>query len=623
MPATGKITIYPFPVISFAIGRVFWHVIGRKVVHSLVEFGSLPHFIFQRMLHENVQMIVTTWKRFQGVLRMLAKSEAGPKALTFTVMLVLLMVAINGLNVINSYVGRDFMSSIESRNIGLFKHQALLYMLVFVASSVVVVFYRFTEERLGILWREQLTRRLTDAYMSDRTYFLLDSTTGVANPDQRITEDVRAFTTTTLSFILLIVNGTLTAISFSGVLWSISPFLFGIAVTYAVCGSVLTILLGKPLIRLNYDQLDMEADFRADLIHVRENSESIAMAHREGRFKARLNKRLAALTGNFRRLIRINRDLGFFTSGYNYFIQIIPALIIAPLFIVGEKDFGVITQSTMAFATLLGAFSLIVTQFQSISAFTAVTSRLHTLSVAIEETHQHSQCSIGVEESPDRVAYQNVTLHSADKSRLLVADLNLEIARGSRWLVIGKDDAPKVALFRATAGVWECGGGKIIRPGLDEILFLPERPYLPPGTLREALLRTGMESVIPDARIMEVLTQLGVEDVVSHANGLDVDHDWDSLLSIGEQHLLSVSRIFLAKPAFVFLDRPGSALPKSQISSIIDMLTAQGIAVVVLSKNGEATLSFDAILEFKAEGAWEVRHTAPVDLNQELGDLSC
>lgn len=585
--------------------------------------NPLRRFIFKRMLHENVQMIGTTWKRFLGVLRMLRKSDEGPKALTFAVMLVLLMVAINGLNVLNSYVGRDFMSSIESRNIGLFKHQALLYMLVFVASSMVVVFYRFTEERLGILWREQLTQRLADAYMTDRTYFRLDSATGVANPDQRISDDVRAFTTTTLSFILLIVNGTLTAVSFSGVLWSISPFLFGIAVTYAACGSVLTIMLGKPLIRLNYDQLDMEADFRADLIHVRENSESIAMAHREGRFKARLNKRLRALSGNFRRLIRINRDLGFFTSGYNYFIQIIPALIIAPLFIVGEKDFGVITQSTMAFATLLGAFSLIVTQFQSISAFTAVTSRLQILSDAIEEAHRSSPCAIGVEELPDRVAYQNVTLHSADKTRLLVADLNLEIARGSRWLVIGKDDAPKVALFRATAGVWECGAGSIIRPSLDDILFLPERPYLPPGTLREALLRTGMELVTPDSVIMEVLAKLGLEEVVSHANGLDVDHDWDSLLSIGEQHLLSVSRIFLAKPAFVFLDRPGSALPKSQISSILDMLTEQGIAVVVLSKNGEATLRYDAVLEFKAEGAWEIRHTAPVDINQDLGDLSC
>ena len=575
------------------------------------------------MFQENFQIIATTWKRFREVLCMLAKSEQGPKALTFAVMLVLLMVAINGLNVLNSYVGRDFMSSIESRNIGVFKHQALLYMVVFLASTVVVVFYRFTEERLGILWREQLTRRLTEAYMTDRTYYRLDFSTGVANPDQRISEDVRAFTTTTLSFTLLIVNGTMTAISFSGVLWTISPFLFGIAVTYAACGSVLTILLGKPLIRLNYNQLDMEANFRADLIHVRENSESIAMAHREGRFKARLNNHLGALTANFRRLIRINRDLGFFTSAYNYFIQIIPALIIAPLFIMGEKDFGVITQSTMAFATLLGAFSLIVTQFQSISAFTAVTARLHSLSDAIEDAHHHSPCSIAIEESPDRVAYQQVTLHSADKSRLLVADLNLEIVRGARWLVIGKDDAPKLALFRATAGVWECGGGHIIRPNLDDILFLPERPYLPPGTLREALLRTGMEGVTPDSAIMEVLAKLGIEDIVSHANGLDADQDWDSLLSIGEQHLLSVSRIFLAKPTFVFLDRPGSALPKNQIAKILDMLTEQGIAAVILSKNGESTLSYDAVLEFKADGTWDLRHSTPVDGNEDLGDLSC
>jgi putative ATP-binding cassette transporter len=554
---------------------------------------------------------------------MLVHSEQGPKAVMFAVTLLLMMVAINGLNVLNSYVGRDFMSAIESRNMEVFKQQALFYVGVFLASTVVVVFFRFTEERLGILWREQLTRRLTDAYLKDRTYYRLDSATGVANPDQRISDDVRAFTTTTLSFILLIVNGTLTAVSFSGVLWTISPFLFAVAVIYALCGSAMTIFLGKPLIRLNYNQLDMEANFRSDLIHVRENSESIALAHREGRFKARLNKRLDALTANFRRLIRINRNLGFFTNGYNYFIQIIPALIIAPMFIWGDTKFGVITQSTMAFATLLGAFSLIVTQFQSISAFTAVIARLHTLSDAIENVQRTSPCTIAIEESPDRVAYRDVTLRSADKTRLLVSNLNIEIARGSRWLVIGKDDAPKVALFRATAGVWECGGGHIIRPGLDDILFLPERPYLPPGTLREALLRTGMELVTPDAVIMEVLEKLGLEDVVKHANGLDTDHDWDDLLSIGEQHLLSVSRIFLAKPAFVFLDRPGSALPKTQISKILDMLTEQGIGAVILSKNGESRLRYDAIVEIKADGAWEVRHEAPADAHQELRDLSC
>ena len=222
------------------------------------------------MPHNKLQIIRLTWKRLCNALRMLVRSEQGSKAMMFAVTLLLLMVAINGLNVVNSYVGRDFMSAIENRNMVGFKQQALFYVGVFLASTVVIAFFRFTEERLGILWREQMTRRLTDFYLQDRTYYRLDSAAGVANPDQRISDDVRAFTTTTLSFILLIVNGTLTAISFSGVLWTISPLLFGVAVVYALCGSAMTIFLGKPLIRLNYNQLDMEANFRSDLIHVRE-----------------------------------------------------------------------------------------------------------------------------------------------------------------------------------------------------------------------------------------------------------------------------------------------------------------------------------------------------------------
>ncbi len=575
------------------------------------------------MLSEKTQLIRTTWKRFVSVLRMLVKSEQGPKAIAFATTLVMLMFAINGLNVINSYVGRDFMSAVEARKMEAFRYQALLYIGVFLASTVVVVFYRFTEERLGILWREQLTRKLTEAYLKDRTYYRLDSASGVANPDQRISDDIRAFTTTTLSFTLLIVNGTMTAISFSAVLWRISPLLFAVAVVYALCGTVFTIVLGKPLIGLNYNQLDMEADFRSDLIHVRENSESIALSHREGRFKARLSKRLDALTSNFSRLIRINRNLGFFTNGYNYFIQIIPALFIAPLFIWGEKEFGVITQSTMAFATLLGAFSLIVTQFQSISAFTAVTARLHSLNEAIEKANQTILCATSVEGDFSRVAYQNVTLPSADGSSILISNLNLEIHRGSRWLAIAKDDSQKQALFRATAGVWECGDGQIIRPSLEQILFLPERPYLPPGTLRDILVRSGMEATIKDSEIIAVLSKLKIQDVISHSKGLDTDQDWDDLLSIGEQHLLTVARIFLAKPAFVFLDRPGSALPKSQISHILDMLTEQGIGVMVLSKNGESRLRYDSILEIKPDGSWEIREGNHSDFNSELHDLTC
>jgi len=561
------------------------------------------------------QLIHDTCKRFCNAIRLLAQSGQGAKALMFAITLVLLMLGINGLNVVNSYVGRDFMSAIEHKNLPVFQYQACLYAVVFIASSVVAVFYRFTEERLGILWREQLTWHLTEAYLSKRNYFRLDSASGVPNPDERITEDVKAFTTTTLSFMLLFINGTLTTIAFSAVLWRIRPFLFCVAVIYAVCGSLITVWIGKRMIRLNYNQFDMEANFRADLIHVRENSESIALAHREGRFKARLKTRLGDLTENFRRIIRVNRNLGFFTNGYNYFIQIIPALIIAPMFIHGRShiEFGVITQSTMAFGTLLGAFSLIVTQFQSISAFTAVTARLHLLSEAIHKSNETQPSAILIEEGPDRICYENVTLRAANHAQMLVANLNLEIKSGTRWLVTGAGDAPKVALFRATAGVWESGEGKIIRPGLENILFLPERPYLPPGTLRDALLRTGMENVTTDGQITAVLRKLKLEEIVERVGGLGSVRDWNDVFSIGEQHLLSIARLFLAHPAFVFLDRPGSSLPATQIGPILDMLKEQGIGVVVLSKNGESLFHYDAHLEIHADGIWSLPAVAAAD----------
>ena len=573
------------------------------------------------MATDNKPIIREAWKRFRNALQILAKSEQGPMAMFHAAILVVLMLGINGLNVLNSFVGREFMTAIASKHLSEFRYQALLYALVFCASTAVAVLYRFSEERLGILWREQLTWRLTEAYLTKRAYYRLDSATGIANPDQRIAEDIRAFTTTTLSFTLLIINGTLAAISFSGVLWSISPLLFCVAVIYAACGSLITVWLGKRMIRYNYDQLDMEANFRAELIHVRENSESIALSHREGRFRDRLKSRLNALSGNFRRIIQINRNLGFFTTGYNYFIQIIPALIIAPIFIRGDVEFGVITQSTMAFGTLLGAFSLVVTQFQSISAFTAVTARLHLLSEAMGKAHCVKHCWINVEEQPDRVVFENVTLRTTDKSRVLIENLNVEILRGSRWLITGIEDAQKIALFRVTAGLWDCGEGNMVRPGLEEILFLPERPYLPPGTLHDVLLRKSMESVTEDCQITEVLGKLGLEEMVERAGGLDAHKNWDDVFSIGEQHPLSAVRLLLARPAFVMLDRPGSSLPTTQIATILNMLSEQNIGVIVLAKNGESSLQYDFHLELKAEGQWVVHQGCPADESGDLGSI--
>ncbi|MEN8133360.1 MAG: ABC transporter transmembrane domain-containing protein, partial [Pseudomonadota bacterium] len=504
-----------------------------------------------------------TWVQFAESVKNLVGSEVGVKAKIHFSLLITLLFGISGLNVVNSYVGRDFMTAIADREMADFIWLATLYIAVFAASTLVSVFYRFIEERLGLLWREWLTRRAVIRYLEKRTYYHLDATENneIANPDQRIAEDIRTLTVNTLSFVLMILNGSITVVAFAGVLWSISPLLFVVSVLYAAAGSFLTILVGRPLVRLNYDQLDKEANFRTDLIHVRENAESVAMLNREELLRTRLLRHLNDLTVNFRRIITVNRNLSFFTTGYNWLIQIIPALIVAPLFIRGEVEFGVVTQSAMAFSHLLGAFSLVVNQFQSISSYTAVLARLSVLRGEMKEQLSPSVVSpIEIREQEGRLDFERLTLRSTRDNRTLVKELSVSISHGMRVLITGPSNTTKAALFRATAGVWDAGEGRIVRPTLDNIFFLPEQSYFPPGTLRELLLQTGPENLISDEQILKVFHRLDLRRVLERAGGLDIEKDWKDLLSLDEQQLLAFARLLLAAPQFTFLERPHTAL---------------------------------------------------------------
>jgi len=223
-----------------------------------------------------------TWRRWRSAVRAFTTSEVGGRAKTLFAALLALLIAINGLNVVNSYVGRDFMTAIEERSMSRFVAKTLLYIGVFGASTVAAVIYRFTEERLGLLWREWLTRDLVARYLERGTYYWLREHAELANPDQRIADDVRSFTATTLSLTLVLLNTTFTIIAFSGVMWSISPLLFVVAVVYATLGSGFTVFFGRPLIWLNYTQTDREASLRADLVHVREHADSVAVLRRGG-----------------------------------------------------------------------------------------------------------------------------------------------------------------------------------------------------------------------------------------------------------------------------------------------------------------------------------------------------
>ena len=553
--------------------------------------------------------------RFIQAVRIFANSEFGWQAKLMFAELMALLLGINGMNVLNSYVGRDFMTAIEHRNKAEFIQEAVFYIGVFAASTIVAVVSRFTEERLGLLWREFLTRKATNMYLDEGTYYRLQTAEGLANPDQRIAEDVRAFTVTTLSFVLMMLNSAFTVIAFSGVLWSINPLLFGVAVLYAACGSYVTLVLSRPLIKLNYDQFDKEADFRSGTHSRSGKRQSILLAHREDRLKARLLRRIESFVVNFRKITSVNRNVGFFTTGYNWLIQIIPALIVAPSFIAGQIEFGVITQSAMAFTLIVNAFSLIVTQIQSLSNFAAVVVRLNSLIEALERKQPAAAAGIEMSEDDRRVAYEEVTLLSPVDGQPVLKDLSISIPFGRRVLISGSNEIGKLTLFRVTAGLWPSGKGRIIRPAATDIYFLAERPYLPPGTLREVLVDQKLEHSIGDGQIRDLLHELDLDPVLVRAGGLNIEQDWGTLLSLGELQLLTFTHILLAAPHFVFLDRAGTALNSGQVRKILKMLSKNSITYINFGESDDLRDLYDAVLEIDELGTWRWRQISAEPAN--------
>jgi putative ATP-binding cassette transporter len=545
-----------------------------------------------------------SWSRIVRITRPFFTSDLRWHAIAWLVALLALVLGVVGLNVVNGYVNRDFMTAITERNRTAYTLEAFRYLLVFAASTTVAVFAKFCEERLGILWRGWLTEHLLDKYLRNRAYYRLMGRGDIDNPDQRMTEDVKTFTTMTLSFLLMLLNSTITAIAFSRVIWLISPDLLGVAVGYAVIGSLLTMFVGRKLVGLNNLQLKKEANFRYELIHVREYADSIAILRGEKKQKARLTRRLNELVDNFRLIVSVNRNIGFFTIGFNYLIQVIPIFIVAPRFLRAEIEFGVVTQSALAFTAILGAFSLIVTQFTQISSFAAVVNRLGSIWDALEEAPSVQALKIEIVYDENRVAYEGLTLRSPKGDKVLVDHLDMEVPLGRRLLILGPDGIGKTSLGRATVGIWETGEGRIIRPSPENILFVPQRPYTALGTLRDHFFEADYLGRDADERLVSVLTQLAFGPILDRVGGLDVERDWGNILTVGVQQLLGIARLLIYQPRFAFLDRATNALSTARARHVYELLSYTSITYISVGDQSGLRDFHDNVMELQDDGKW-------------------
>jgi len=543
------------------------------------------------------------WSHLRKITLPILQSEMRWRVLRALALILLLVFSLNGLNVANSYVGRGFMTAVADRDTRRYGYYAMFYVAVFAGSTIVAVFYQYAQDRLALLWRVWLSKHLIDGYLAGDTFYRIQLRDEVDNPDQRITEDVKIFTETFLSFLLMLVNSALTVIAFATVLWLITPWLFVTTVLYALGGSLATIYLGRRLPGLDNLQLKKEADLRYALTRIREFAEPITLLQGNKDENLRLKKLLTRLAENFKQVIGVKRNVGFFTSGYNYLVQVIPILIVAPRYVRGDVDFGTVTQSAMAFAQLLGALSLIVAQFQIISSFAAVLTRLGLLQAALGQPAR-ARRPLQIVEDDSRVAYEGVTLTTPDQRRVLVKDLSLQVDRGRRVLISDMNGAGKSALFRATAGLWVAGAGRITRPHLAQVMFLPQRPYVVPGSLREQVLY-GLPSEDSDTeRILEVIRMIGLEEVLNRIGGLDGGCDWSNSISQGEEQLFAIARLLLANPAFAFLDRSVSALTAERAVRVYQVLAATEITYLSVGDRPFLEEFHETLLELNEGGGW-------------------
>ncbi|MDQ2098791.1 MAG: ABC transporter ATP-binding protein/permease [Tychonema bourrellyi B0820] len=574
---------------------------------------------------------LTILKQFWSIAKSYWSSDEKWRARGLLLLVILLSFGYTGLSVLLNNKRGELISALSAQDEARFWQTILIFAGTLVIYAPLYAGYDYLRDRLGLEWRRWLTNYFIDRYFQNRAFYNLNhADADIDNPDQRIAEDVKSFTQESLKLLLVVVDSLLAVAAFSGVLWGISKPLILFLVLYALVGTLATVgVFGKPLMRLNFGQLKTEADFRFSLVRVRENAEAIAFYQGEDCESAQIKGRFVEAFDNFKRLIFWELNLNILTNAYEFIPFILPAIVVAPGIFAGELEVGKVTEAQGAFIRVFFSLNLIVARFQSLATFGAGVERLYTFLECLETHHLTSQeseealeTSIKTEIADDRLAIENMTLQTPNRQRTLVEDLSVKLSTGEGLLVRGPSGCGKSSLLRAIVGLWDAGTGKILRPTLDRMLFLSQRPYMILGTLRDQMLYPNMDGSVEDSQLRQILIQVNLPNLEQNYGGFNTEQNWAQVLSLGEQQRLIFARLLLNKPSYAILDEATSALDTHNEQLLYQQLQASGMTFLSIGHRESLSNYHQTILDLTADRTWSLKDSEalPVLISDNLVD---
>ena len=541
------------------------------------------------------------------------KSEDKWKARGLLLAIVLLNLGAVYMLVLLNEWNRVFYDALQNKDAAVFWTQLGRFTYLAFAFILIAVYRFYLTQLLELRWRAWMTAHYLQRWLADHAFYKMELARftgpdlGAANalnaaktpdnPDQRIQEDINLFTSYSISLSMGLLNALVTLVSFVGILWTLSGafaftlggisysipgFMVWMAVLYCVAGSVITHYIGRPQIRLNFLQQRYEADFRHHMVRVREYSESIALDKGEGVERAQLDSRFSAVLGNYLKLIRKQKNLVWFTNFFGQAAVVFPFIVAAPRFFSGAIQLGELIQISSAFGRVQDSLSWLVDNYSSLAAWRATTDRLtsfedHIMALAQQGRAQAATNMTANRERPlataDTLAVSGLSL-SLPTGATLLSGVSLQAGPGVSVLVKGPSGSGKSTLVRALAGIWPFASGQTQLPA--NAMFIPQRPYFPNGTLRDALAYPQPAAQYSDEALKQALKDALLPKL---SDRLDDQDAWSQKLSGGEQQRLAIARVLLKKPAWIFADEATSALDEVAEKTVYERLLAQVKAV--------------------------------------------